>query len=498
MNSKKAAGRISSAVTMPDEVELKLALSPQNADVLESASLMAGTPRKTRQRSIYFDTSDHRLLQAGLSLRIRRSGRKRVQTIKAGGAPAAGLFARPEWERAVADDTPVIDDTTPIPALLGDLGSGLAPVFTVNVERRAWDINEGGAVIELVLDRGEVMAGDRRSPLCEAELELKSGDPVALFALARKLDAAAPVRLGILTKAERGYALLAPIATAFKAEPVLLNHDMTAAQAFQHIVRACLRQFRLNEDLFLAGRTPEALHQARVALRRLRSAFSIFKALLDDGVGAGLCDDLRWLATELGEARSIDALLERAPPGALRDHLETARQTAYARVDATLASPRLRGLMLDLTQWTMSGAWLAAAADMRDQPARAFAGAALDRLRRKVKKHGRNLAKADDATRHELRKEAKKLRYAAEFFTALFDRKRERRRDRHFIAALEDLQDDLGMLNDMVTAPAVLTGLGIGDASGAVALLFPGSKRKLLDAAGDAHEALIDTARFWR
>lgn len=483
---------------MPDEVELKLTLRPQDADTLEATGLMAGTPKKARQRSIYFDTSDHRLLQAGLSLRIRRSGRKRIQTVKVGAAPSAGLFARPEWERAIADDTPVIDDTTPIPALLGDLGSELAPVFVVNIERRAWDINEDGAIIELVLDRGQVVAADRRSPICEAELELKSGDPAALFALARKLDAAAPVRLGIQTKAERGYALLAPVARAFKAEPVLLNRDITAAQAFQHIVRAGLRQFRLNEDLFLTGRAPEALHQARVALRRLRSAFSIFKALLDDGVGADLRDDLRWLATELGQARSIDALLERAPPGALRDYLETARQTAYADVDATLASPRVRGLMLDLTQWTMSGAWLAAAADMRDQPARAFAGAALDRLRRKVKKDGRNLAEADDRARHELRKEAKKLRYAAEFFTALFDRKRERRRYRHFIAALEDLQDELGALNDMVTAPAVLTGLGIGDAAGAMTLFFPGGKRKLLDAAGDAHEALIHTARFWR
>jgi CHAD domain-containing protein len=146
----------------------------------------------------------------------------------------------------------------------------------------------------------------------------------------------------------------------------------------------------------------------------------------------------------------------------------------------------------------MSGAWLATAADICDQPARAFASVALDRLRRKVKKDGRALAEADDRARHEVRKDAKKLRYAAEFFTALFDRKRERRRYRHFIAALEDLQDELGMLNDMVTAPAVLTGLGIGDASGAVALLFPGSKRKLQNAAGATHEALIDTARFWR
>jgi inorganic triphosphatase YgiF len=472
---------------MPDEVELKLVLRPQDADALESAGLMAGTPKKVRQRSIYFDTADHRLLKLGLSLRIRRSGRKRTQTVKAGAAPSAGLFVRPEWERVVADDTPVIDDTTPIRALLDDPGCRIAPVFFVNVERRAWDITEGGAIIELVLDRGEVVAADRRSPICEIELELKSGDTAALFALARGFDAAAPVRLGIQTKAERGYALLAPVVTAFKAEPVLLKHDMTAAQAFQHIIGACLRQFRLNEDLFVAGRAPEALHQTRVALRRLRSAFAIFRGLIDNGVGARLREDLRWLAGELGDARSIDVLLEHAPPGALRDQLETAHQTTYARVGEILQSARVRGLMIDLAQWSMAGAWLAAAGDMPDPSAQALARASLDRLRRKVKKNGRHLAEASDRARHEVRKDAKKLRYAAEFFSALFGHKRGRRRYKHFIAALEGLQDALGGLNDMATAPDVLTRLGILDAPDPVALLFPKDKRKLLNAAGDAH-----------
>src|SRR3546814_5486970 len=65
----------------------------------------------------------------------------------------------------------------------------------------------------------------------------------------------------------------------FKAEPVALAGDMATAQAFQHIVQNCVRQFRLNEALLLIGRDAEALHQTRVALRRLRSAFSIFRPM---------------------------------------------------------------------------------------------------------------------------------------------------------------------------------------------------------------------------
>jgi inorganic triphosphatase YgiF len=294
--------------------------------------------------------------------------------------------------------------------------------------------------------------------------------------------------------------LLDPIVAAFRAEPVELHRGMTAAQAFQHIVQACLRQFRQNEDLFLADHAPEALHQARIALRRLRSAFSIFNALFDDEVSARLRDSLRWLATGLGEARSIDAMIALAPSGALRHRLEAARPIAYAHVDKLLASARVRRLMLDLTEWSMGGAWLGAAdtEDIRGRPVRDFAGDALDRLRRKVKKGRRDLAKGDDQARHQIRKDAKKLRYAAEFFTALFDRKRERRRYKRFIPALEALQDELGALNDLVTAPDILTGLDIADAPGAVALLFPGSKKKMLAAAGEAHEAFVDARRFWR
>ncbi|MEO6214886.1 MAG: CHAD domain-containing protein [Sphingomonas sp.] len=485
---------------MSDEIELKLALSPQDADILESCGLMTGKPKKARQRSIYFDTPDRALLKAGLSLRIRRSGRKRVQTVKARGAGSVGLFARPEWERAVPDDTPIIDDTMPIRLLLGDLADGLAPVFEVHVERCTWHIHEGGAAIDVVLDRGEVIAGERRSPICEVELELKSGETAALFAFARKLDAVVPVRLGVFTKSRRGYALLEPIVAAFRAERVELRHDVTAAQAFQHIVQTCLSQFRQNEDLFLAGHAPEALHQARIALRRLRSALSVFKTLVDDDVSAELSEALRGLAAELGEARSIDAMIARAPPSALGHRLETARQAAYAHVDGILASTRIRRLMLDLTEWSASGAWLGAAdaEDIRKQSAREFASGTLDRLRRKVKKGRHDLTKGDDQARHRIRKGAKKLRYAAEFFPVLFDRKRERRRYKRFISALEALQDELGALNDLVTAHGVLTRLDVADAPGAVAFLFPGSRRKMMDAAGEAHEAVINAKRFWR
>ena len=483
---------------MAHEIELKLELTREAADAVAASELLVGRPETAQQRSIYFDTPERTLSKAGLSLRIRRSGRKRIQTIKADGASAAGLFARSEWERPVKGDTPILDDSTPIQALLGDIADAIIPVFEVQVQRHTWIIGEGDSTIELVLDRGEVVAGERQSLFCEIELELKHGDPAALFALARKIDAVAPVRLGVLTKAERGFRLFGPTTRMAKAEPVMLAADMTAAQAFRHIVHSCVRQFRLNEALLLTDRDPGALHQARVALRRLRSAFSIFKPIVG-GAGANLREELRWLASELGDARNLDVLLERARPGSLYVLLATAREAAYDRVSDAFSSLRVRGLMFDLAEWTAGNAWLGASGSDAggNRPAREFAITALNRFRRKVKKKGRHLTDADDEARHEVRKDAKKLRYAAEFFASLFEHKREKRRYKRFVAALEALQDQLGALNDLATAPDVLEKLGVSDNPDAPRVLNKGEKEKLLKDAADAHEDLFDTKRFW-
>jgi CHAD domain-containing protein len=261
-----------------------------------------------------------------------------------------------------------------------------------------------------------------------------------------------------------------------------------------------VQQFRLNEAILMVRPNAEALHQARVALRRLQSAFVIFKPVISSDIGTPICEELRWLASELGDARNLDVLLERSRQGPLHDTIKTARETAYDKIDADLRSARVRALMLDLAEWMVMGDWLRASdtEEARQQPAREFAARALDRFYRKVKKDGRDIVQTDDEARHRVRKDAKKLRYAAEFFTSLFADKREKRRLKKFIAALEELQDKLGELNDLATAPQVLARLGIIDDPGASALLGKAKKKVLLVAAADAHDELMDANQFWR
>ena len=483
------------------EIELKLDLSPQAASMLLNCEPLAAASVVKQQRAIYFDTPDKDLHAAGLSFRIRKSGGQRVQTIKANDGAAAGLFVRSEWNRRVRTDRPILDDRIPIRAILAKKIDRLSPVFEIHTERRIWIISQDTAEIELVLDQGDVVAGGRHTSICEIELELKAGAPKKLFSLARRLDVIAPVRLGVLSKAERGYRLLGPAYRAIKAETPALTSDMTAALAFQQIAKTCIRHFRLNETSLLEQRDSEVLHQARVALRRLRTTLSIHRAMIVDSQFDRIRNELRTLTSKLGEARNIDVLIDRSEPGKLRSRLDKARDHSYDDVATALASPHVRSLMFDLAEWIAVGDWLKdpAGRGIGDQPVREFAVFSLDRYYRKVKKRGRDIAKLDDRARHQVRKDAKNLRYAAEFFSSLFGEKQQRRRFNRFVEALELLQECLGELNDLATTSEVLAQIRPNADLGAESFLSTRtSKEKLIDAASNAHVDLMDCKRFWR
>lgn len=479
-----------------EEVEIKLELSAAAFDALAIGDLFAGKPTIIRQHATYFDTPDHGLANAGFSLRIRKSDGKRLQTIKRDAGSAAGLFVRQEWEREVRGDRPVLDEATPIAALVANANAGIMPLFSIDNERRLWTIDG----VEIALDRARIVAGERETSFYELEIEQKDGDFAQLFALAHRLVTTADVRLSVLSKAQRGYRLLGAAPVAARAAPIMLAAPITAQAAFAVIARACMVQFRLNEALLLATADPVALHQARVALRRLRSALSFNKAMLADSRFPGLCADLRWLAARLGKARDLDVLIARAGDNFLREQLCKARAGAYRNAGRALRSVRARTLMIDLAAWIAIGDWRAAPETraMRDLSARCFAAMVLDRQFRRLRTGGRNLARLDDRARHEVRKTAKKLHYAAGFYASLFDGKRERRRHKRFVAAVQALLDQLGALNDLATVPGLLAALDLVEQPQAAMLLGAEAKPGLLAAAAVACEALLDRKRFWR
>lgn len=446
--------------------------------------------------AVYFDTPAHELHDHGHSLRIRQSGGKAVQTVKTGDV-AAGLFARGEWELPVAGTRPVADLRTPVSDILATRRDELVPVFEVPVQRRTCRLRGADIDIELAIDRAEVSAGERRSLFHEVELELRAGSGAALFALARRIDALAPVRLSVLSKAERGYRLRGALPVSVRAEAAHLDPAMPLPDAFAVIAGSCLRQYRLNEAILLDRIQPEAVHQARIGLRRLRSAITLFKELLTGSEREALVARVRDLARVLGDARDLDVLSAEAAPGPLHERLVHARDAAHAALRRKLKSREARRLMLDLSEWVAAGSWRSdpATQALRDKPLAEFAADALDRVRRKTAKHGRHLAELDPEQRHRLRKDAKKLRYAVEFLSGLFDAQGKVRK---FGKALEKLQDELGALNDLATARQQLAALGLSGTAEVEEFLGRWQAEERLEKAVAARGKLLAAKPFWR
>jgi len=438
------------------EVELKLELDRRSAGTLAKQALFSkADQRSQRQVSVYYDTPGGKLRKNGFTLRVRSTGDGFVQTVKSLDS-GAGLFSRGEWESQVQSIEPHVEQLERTPA--GDVGAKkLRPVVRSEVKRATWRSEKDDSLLEFAFDAGQLKTHDREVPVCELEIELLKGDAGAAFDVARSLAEDVPVRIGVLSKAERGFALADDaLGRVTKAGPVPVRLDMNVAEGFALIAHSCIRHFRLNEPIVLRRRDPEALHQARVAMRRLRAALSVFRPSLQDEQFEPLRGELRWFTAQLGGARNLDVYLaQKRIPRQVRKALKQERQLAYDRVIEAIQSKRLRILMIDLVQWIALGRWRHN--DKAKRPLSDYAGRRIGKLWRKVASHG-ELESMHGDERHELRIEIKKLRYALEFIEALHTGTG--RRQKQFAKAVEALQEALGVLNDLVTARSIATMVG--------------------------------------
>lgn len=461
---------------MAEEIELKLRVQPAGLPQLRAAlTRLAGgaRARPAKLTSLYFDTPHLSLLQAGAALRVRRPAglaqpRRWVQTLKGGGAVHGGLHVREEQEWPVARPLPDLTKLKPAAPDLpwSDIAPQLMPVFSTEFQRSLWRIIHQGSEIEAALDRGMVHSGERQEDILELELELKAGQPAALYGLALELAAQLPLAPDPVSKAERGYRLFQgmPLVPVKAATPAL-RESQTVEQAFVAIAWSCLDQLQRNQRGVVEQADPEFIHQMHVALRRLRSVLSLFAVAVPRASWEAWAAELRWLAAELGAARDWDVLeeellppllahlRERKPLTYLPKRVKAERLKARRKASAAVVSPRYGVLVLTIERWLGARAWRAGEMTaeqlaLLDSTIPPLAEMLLDRRHRQLRRRGRHLARLSDEKRHRVRVTAKKLRYAAEFFVNLYARKTAR----PYLAALVALQDVLGALNDGATA----------------------------------------------
>lgn len=502
---------------MAQEVELKLRISPRQAARLIRHPALAGSP-PTRQRLLntYFDTADRALSQHCVALRQRRKGWDWLLTVKGGDPASGGLARRNEWEAPTQPgrfDFGIVTDDD-LREFLESQRDRLEPLFATDFTRTAWRLERDGARIEVALDRGQISAnrppsGDAAAslPLCELELELIQGESIdALFDLAIELAQDLRLHPEATSKAERGY-LLADAAAPQpqKAGTSPVRTDMSPVEAFRAVALSCLGHLQRNEAGAVVGDDPEFVHQARVAIRRLRSALRLFAPVLPASFIEIYSPRWRDIASSLGGARDWDvfldetlAPLETAFPGdadlaRVREKGEAIQAEAQASAGVTLGKSEYSQLLLAFT---------AALFRLDSTPAPAsYAGTKLvDFARRRLRRRAGQIArlagdhgKMNATRRHEMRIAFKKLRYAIEFFAPILPAKRLR----NYQPALARIQDLLGQLNDLATASRLIKELHPNGEPSLTRGWIAGRTALLVDTLGPTLRQFLATRAPW-
>jgi triphosphatase len=223
---------------------------------------------------------------------------------------------------------------------------------------------------------------------------------------------------------------------------------------------------------------PEPVHQMRVALRRLRSAISLFRRQTDCPALAEVVDSLRLTGRKLGAARDWEVFAlgagarlgamfpDDAPMQELLAAAKRKQNAGYAALREYLDGPDWRCLGIALACLCASRPWeddrdgeeAAAAQERReqhDQKLIAFAARALDRRYRALTEAGMDISGLDVEALHALRLRCKRMRYACEFFAPLYPGRVTRR----FLRRLSRLQERLGELNDGAVAAGLMAQL---------------------------------------
>src|SRR5262249_2580267 len=418
-----------------------------------AADLSIGPAATKELRTVYFDTPEHGLHAAGVSLRLRRQDGGWEQTVKVDQHVEGGISNPIELQTVVEDERPDIrriSDKKVRRAVRKALsGTALRPVFETVVQRTTRSIKVQDGEIELAIDNGEVRAGQEREDLREAELELKAGSAEGLLPAAEKLLAGHELKLSSRSKAERGHRLALgkkdDSIEPEKARPAPISRKDTCRKALSSMLASAARQVLVNRRAVLETDDPEAAHQLRIGIRRLRSTLRVLRPLVDRASLRAFERSARDIGRSVGMLRDADVLITggHAPVEAfatdktgvaeLCEGLVRKCEAKRDEVRRVLSGPQWAKLHLYLTIWPR----ILNDMDGLNKPITKHARKALAKAWKKPAKLGRHLDRLDAAQRHEMRKALKKLRYQAEFMTPLFGQ----REAKQFIRQLKALQD---------------------------------------------------------
>lgn len=462
------------AEAIPDEVEAKL-LAPRPTTLTAIARLreLAGytlRPLATqRLHTVYLDCAGLVLTRNGLALRARQHGRHWEMTVKWQGEVDGDVHRRPELTVPLVarpQGSFTIDDPEVRRHLAGYLaGRPLQVVLISDIVRRRLALvapdaaDDAPPLAEIALDRVHLHRdkNEAEERYCEVEIEAIRGNVDDVRAASAALREALQLQPSTLTKFARGMQMLHGVG-ALAVDDTELGPADSIASAARKVTAAALVCLRRADPPCRSGEDPEAVHDMRVVIRRLRAAMKTLAPGFAPRWSATTRAELKWLAQQLGTVRDLDVHVQRvlafadvAPPSLrasvmdLVQRGEATRPACQRAVAAVFESLRYQKLLLRLEDFA-TGHRGAPAASTGRQPAGEIAAQAIHRAYRRVRRCGKGLGQRPrPEALHELRIRAKRARYALELYVGLVGKPARRAAKR-----LAAMQEHLGTYNDAV------------------------------------------------
>lgn len=470
------------------EIELKFAVVARDPEGLEQR--LAGTPALVRRkpehlqlRNVYYDTPSQTLRRAKVALRIRQIGDRKnpqwVQTLKIGSDGDSALSRRGEWETgipgktldmAMLQDTPWRDLDPD-----GTLFASLQPQCVTAFKRTRWTVRQSdGCSAEVALDIGTIAAGNAVAAICELEIELQSGTPAYLFALATDIAQSVPLVPLHISKSEQAYQLLdTRLGAPLGSQPPPLTADMPLPDVTRAVLGEAFLQFTANLNGIRTSDDPEVVHQARIGWRRFKSALQLFQKH-PHWVPAPALEPLKPLLRALAQLRDLEVAAAQTLPmfanaytagvaqrkarwRAMESALALATHAQRQIVCEALEVPAVGSVLVAVAQWLERQLPLGA-----PEPAGKGSPGVADWIARRLKRLHVRLEEqpadsADAAVQHRVRILSKRLRYGVEALRPLLPKRRARQWHRQAVG----LQTTIGNRRDVIRAQEIVARLGM-------------------------------------
>ena len=456
-----------------------------------TVTALARTPR--RLVDSYLDTEDWRMAHAGFVVRIRHRGRHEEVTLKdMRPAERSGLRQRLEVTEVLpAGGISELAPTGPVGRRLRAVVGArvMHEVLQVRTRRRPFALRVGGVdAAEVALDDTVIVVGDGERPmqLRRVEVEVRPEWLDALEPIVQQLRASCGLQPAHLSKFEAGLlAVGQEIPTSPDLGPTTVTPASTMGELAFAVVRRQLAVLRAKEPGTRLGEDPEELHDMRVATRRLRAGLSLFSEVLP--VRAQVFrEELGWLGRLLGAVRDLDVQQE----GLAAMAEASGHWSAGLRADGHDPLDELSALLerereaartamlngLDSVRWERLARGLGAMA--QQGPARRSVASRVPALvglpdlvvarHDAVAKAAKRARKSGEvADFHRLRIRCKRLRYALEFGSEVYEGRAAR-----YVRELTAVQDELGLMQDAEVASLRLAELATGEAHLPAATVF--------------------------